>query len=356
MRLPSIVATVLVLEAASAYAAPPPLNERDPSTPVGLFECRSKEGKPHKLKMSDLDFVLPRCPSAPAILVTDDGGIEFGLPFAEVAKRLGDPGRPASSSIRENFGTANMPATFELGFDKAARLVSVRRGVSDDVADQIAAYWGPSLPFYGGWPKRVWFNPKTRTRATLEDLGADAATRPGGNDTVDGHRFVLELRSYTPLRDLFGVKGPIQRDVIGKRLVDVEPSFPELEIVMGQKLDTASNTLVANPLISIPQTELDSEERTARIELVDDKIVSMTWDFGSGDEETQLEILAEVFRALGGAILGSEMPSPEKLIVTFKLPTGNVLTLTSSSRQYSYGADTSNARVARHWVAKVTRP
>jgi len=348
MRIVTLLLTLLL--PAHALAEAP----RDPTVPLGLFECRAKEGKPHRLKLSDLGFVPMRCPSAPAILVTDDGPIDFGMPFAEVAKRLGLPG-DAPTTLRKNLGTAGFPESYTFMFDERDRLYRIQRGIADHVAEQLAAYWGPSLPILGQLPTRAWFHPKNRIRATIEDRAMDLAESPREKQKFDGHRYILEYRTYTPVRDLFGPGGPFQCDVIGKTIEEIERDFPELRVTWFNS--TEGEVTTRKPGLNFQQTELDSFENSSQnLELVDGRITRARWRFGLGDEQTLGEILAETIRATGGAVVSSEMPNPEQIVVTFKLPTGTLLTLTSRFREYSYGETQQISGKGALWEVSVSRP
>lgn len=342
MRILLLAIVFLPLDALAETSA-------DPMVPTGLFQCRTSETSPlHALK-GVLGFAPTPCPTVP-------GPWALGQAFADTARLAGEPHISPRKSFVKDVGTATAPLTYHLRFDPQNRFEGLELGLSKESARGLKGLWGEPLPILSGAPTAVWFNPKERVRALISDLRAEIEKDPQIATQLDGHRYRLELSAYTPVRELFGKNGPIQRDPIGKTVSEIERDFPELRIVWGHKLDD-SGELVPHPSIHMPVTELDKWAPSANVEIADGRVARLTWGFGDGQETSQVEILTEILTAFEGRVVSTTSPRPDHLVVVLDLPArpGKRTRLTLTSRQRQFSSHSGPSGVARIWEAELSQ-
>jgi hypothetical protein len=285
---------------------------------TGMFECHAADpnGKNAATPLSkspySLPFTLGGCPTLPPVY----GTAELGMPAAQA-------GKAAKARVDSGSGyvyVGKHPTRYQFAFhsDEAGNVDSFGFNIDEEGFAHLKATWGEPLAYRALISDALaWYNPSAKIKVTAEP---DPWSRPDPKtrDYVEVPGYNVRFQRYTPLADVLGPEGIVQKPLIGNGPNEISARFPgALEIKseaqnkaewdklgLDEKTKKQMEALGAGGAsanLKLPELETGAHHLLVQPDWKDSKITrySFTMSFGKGNDKVKNELLAQIVESLG---------------------------------------------------------
>jgi hypothetical protein len=325
----------------------------EPAPPIpkltGLFNCHAADpnatntATPLSKNAYALPFTLAGCPMIPPVY----GKADLGMPAAEA-------GKAAKAKVDSGSGyiyVGKHPTRYQFAFhsDDAQNVDSFGFNVDEDGFAHMKAAWGEPLAYKALVSDELaWFNPTAKVKVTA---APDPWSRqdPKKRDYVEVPGYNVRFQRYTPLADVLGPEGIVQKPLIGAGVEEINKRFPgALEIKSEAQnkaewdklgLDEKSKKQMealgaggASANLKLPELETGAHHLLVQPDWKDAKIVSysFTMSFGKGNDKVKGELLAQIVESLGAPLsVKQDEYNKERWVYEFKGAPGSKVQLQS---------------------------
>jgi hypothetical protein len=325
-------------------APPPPLPEL-----AGLFNCHAADPNATNSKTPvsknawALPFTLAGCPTLPPVY----GGAQLGMTAA-------DAGKAAKAKVDSGSGyiyVGKHPLRYQFAFhsDDNGKVSSFGFNVDEDGFAHMKSAWGEPLKYKAlVHDELAWFNPTAKIKVTAE---ADPWNRtdPKTKEYVDVPGYNIRYQRYTPLADVLGPEGIVQKPLIGNGADEINARFPGALVIKSAKQNKAELDKIgldektkkgveamgvggASANVVLPEIETGQHHLLVQPEWKDNKIVSYSFGipFGKGNDKLKNELLAQVVQSLGKPTnIHQDEYDKDRWVYQFKAPPGTKVELRS---------------------------
>ena len=314
-------------------AAAPPLPEL-----TGLFNCHAADPNATNGKAAAsknpwaLPFSFGGCPTLPPVY----GKATLGMTIAEAAKAA--KAKLSGTSAFIYVGKHPIRYQFAMHSDDDGKVRNYGFNVDEEGFAAMKAAWGEPLAYKALTSDELaWFNPTAKIKVTAE---ADPWNRtdPKTKDYVDVPGYNVRYYPYSPLADVLGPEGIVQKPLIGSGVEQVNTRFPgALEIKseaqnkaewdklgLDEKTKKQMEALGAGGAsadLKLPQIETGAHHLLVQADWKDSKIVSYSFSlpFGKANDKVKNELLAQVVQSLGKPLsVKQDEYNKDRWVYTFK--------------------------------------
>ena len=322
----------------------PPLPEL-----AGLFNCHAADPKATNSKTPagknpwSLPFTFAGCPTLPPVYGTAAPGMSAV-----------EAGKASKAKVEDGSGyiyVGKHPIRYQFAFhsDDAGNVRAFGFNVDEEGFATMKAAWGEPLAYKALVSDELaWFNPTAKIKATAE---ADPWNRtdPKTKEYVDVPGYNVRFQKYTPLADVLGPEGIVQKPLIGNGVAEINARLPgalEIKSAAQNKADIdklgldertkkqmeALGAGGASADIVLPETETTAHHLLVQPDWKDQKIVkySFSLPFGKDNAKVKNEILAQVAQSLGKPLsVTQDEFNKDRWVYEFKGAPGTKVTLRS---------------------------
>jgi hypothetical protein len=323
---------------------PPPLPEL-----AGLFNCHAADpnatnGKtPASKNAWALPFTFAGCPTLPPVY----GTAKLGMTADEVAKAAKTKNQSGSGYVY----IGKHPIRYQFAFhsNDDGKVNAFTFSVDEDGFAQMKSAWGEPITYKAlVRDELAWFNPAAKIKVTAE---ADpwSRTDPKTKQYADVPGYNVRYQSYTPLADVLGPEGIVQKSLLGATVDDINARFPgalKIKSAAQNKADLdkvglddktrkgieAMGVGGASANLTLPEIETGQHHLLVQPDWKDNKIVkySFALPFGKGNDKLKNELLAQVVQSLGKPTnIRQDEYNKERWVYEFKAPAGTKIELRS---------------------------
>jgi hypothetical protein len=324
-------------------AAAPPLPEL-----TGLFNCHAADpnGKNGPAAKSTNPYALPfslgGCPQVPPVY----GAAQFGMPLDQAA-------RAAKAKISGDLALLYLgkhPTKYQFALHTDFGKVTTFAFTADEEGfAAMKAAWGEPITYKAlVTDEMAWFNPAAKIKVIAEPDKWNR-TDPKTKQDVDVPGYHIRFRQYTPLAEVLGPEGIVQKPLLGAGPEELNKRFPgalEIKSEAEKKADmdklgldektkaqiAALGADKASADLKLLEVEVDDYHLLVQPDWKDSKIVrySFILPFGKGKDNLKNELLAQVVQSLGKPTnVKQDEINKDRWVYTFKGGPGTKVELRS---------------------------
>lgn len=296
-----------------ATTPPPALPEL-----AGLFNCHAADpnatnGKaPASKNAWALPFTFAGCPTLPPVY----GTAQLGMTTADAVKAA----KAKASDDAGYIYIGKHPIRYQFAFnsDDSGKVDSFGFNVDEAGFAQMTAAWGEPIKYTALTTEELaWFNPNAKLKVTAEPDPWNR-TDPKTKEYVDVPGYKVRYQRYTPLADVLGPEGIVQKPLIGSGPDEINARLPGALAIKSAAQNKAELDKVgldektkkgieamgvggASADVVLPEIETGQHHLLVQPEWKDSKIVSYSFSmpFGKGNDKLKNELLAQVVQSLG---------------------------------------------------------